>query len=92
MKKFILAGSIVFCTLAFYLISSNIQNITLNTENKLLNVSIINECGCKRILTNISTSKVSYSETTCTNSAFQRGSNQKIIGYSIYGDLNSQHS
>ena len=39
-----------------------------------------------------STVRIPYNETTCSNSAYQRGSGQKIVGFSIYGDLNSNKS
>ena len=42
--------------------------------------------------TNLKIGHVRYNETTCSQSAFIRGSGQKVIGFSIYGDMNSNHS
>ena len=52
----------------------------------------INFCGCGRVLQNVSKIESLLSENTCSYSSFQRGPHQKIIGYSIYGDLNSKHA
>ena len=38
------------------------------------------------------TVNIPYNETTCSRSAYRRGSGQKIVGFSIYGDLNSNKS
>ncbi len=36
--------------------------------------------------------EIEFSETTCSQDAFRRGSGQKIIGFSYYGDINSNKS
>ena len=59
----------------------------------------LQECGCHRALdinldtqySNDSASDHIYFEnTTCSMDAFRRGSSQKIVGFSFYGDINSE--
>ena len=35
---------------------------------------------------------MSYNQTTCSYDAFRRGPNQKIIGFSFYGNIDSDYS
>ena len=50
----------------------------------------LQHCGCKRrISKTLSTSmkiNIWFNQTTCSLDAFSRGTNQKIVGMSLYGD------
>ena len=50
------------------------------------------ECGCNRTLKITSNNLCSLNTTTCSQSAYFRGPNQKVIAYSIYGNLSTSHS
>ena len=72
-------------------------NITIDqifaviTEDEEFEIELKN-CGCKRKLKkNISANQNSmknilFNETTCSIDAYNRGSGQKIVGFSLYGD------
>ena len=53
----------------------------------------LKNCGCKRKLKKISPpddqnsrKDVLFNETTCSIDAYNRGTGQKIVGFSLYGD------
>ena len=54
---------------------------------------LFENCSCNRTLFDIEenkTNSVKFSQTTCGREAFQRGSNQKVVGFSFYGDSSSE--
>ena len=54
----------------------------------------LEHCGCLRRLKNITENPhgtISFNQTTCSLDAYRRGPNQKIIGFSFYGDINSDY-
>jgi len=54
----------------------------------------LENCGCLRRLKNVNPnpSGLLLNETTCGINAFHRGPGQKIVGFSFYGDINSDYS
>ena len=50
----------------------------------------LQHCGCKRRISKTllptSMKDIWFNQTTCSMDAFSRGTNQKIIGMSLYGD------
>ena len=51
---------------------------------------LLEHCNCRRTLFNAEEiTSVQFSDTTCGRDAFQRGSNQKIVGFSFYGNTSS---
>ena len=53
----------------------------------------LKNCGCKRKLKKISITNdqnsrknILFNETTCSIDAYNRGTGQKIVGFSLYGD------
>ena len=42
--------------------------------------------------THFITVEIKYKDTTCSLPAFKRGFGQKVVGFSIYGDLSSNKS
>ena len=51
---------------------------------------LLEHCNCRRTLFNAEEiTSVQFSDTTCGQDAFQRGSNQKIAGFSFYGNSSS---
>ena len=52
---------------------------------------ILENCGCKRHLHGVheNPSELFFNQTTCGSDSFYRGPHQKIIGFSYYGDINS---
>ena len=69
-------------------ISSNDDSMAFLNEQYTLSwlVSIL-----RKMMTSRETSdkKIKYNDTTCSKGAFLRGSEQKVIAYSIYGDIAS---
>ena len=64
---------------------------TVEGEQKFDTFQLAN-CNCNRTLFNIEQNRnnsVQFSDTTCGWEAFQRGSNQKVAGFSFYGDRSS---
>ena len=53
----------------------------------------LENCGCLRRLKNVNPnpSGLLLNETTCGINAFHRGPGQKIVGFSFYGDINSDY-
>ena len=50
----------------------------------------MSNCNCSRTLFDIEeTNSVQFSDTTCGQDAFQRGSNQKVAAFSFYGNSSS---
>ena len=56
----------------------------------------LEHCDCQRKLDQHvieqANGSVIFNQTTCGADAFRRGSNQKIVGFSFYGDINSDNS
>ena len=51
----------------------------------------LQHCFCKRKVQKLLTDDTVLSnQTTCSLDAFKRGSGQKIVGFSLYGDYNSK--
>ena len=66
------------------------QTITKHSSRDSKSFSLLN-CNCSRTLFNVETdNSVQFSQTTCGGDAFQRGSNQKVVGFSFYGDSSSE--
>ena len=53
----------------------------------------LENCGCLRRLKNVTPNPegLLLNETTCGIDAFHRGPGQKIVGFSFYGDINSDY-
>ena len=50
----------------------------------------MSNCNCSRTLFHVEeTNSVQFSDTTCGQDAFQRGSNQKVAAFSFYGNSSS---
>ena len=50
-------------------------------------------CACKRKLSAVTNPKqenVSFQQTTCSMDAFSRGSHQKIVGFSLFGNYSEE--
>ena len=51
----------------------------------------LSSCNCSRTLSNVKkNNSLQFTDTTCSMEAFQRGSNQKVVGFSFYGNSSSQ--
>ena len=49
-------------------------------------------CNCSRTIFNVEkTNSIKFSDTTCSQEAFQRGSNQKVAAFTFFGDTASGH-
>jgi hypothetical protein len=84
----------------FYLVISLLntsQNLVLVEDDKPLEHGQIQfeleQCGCKRRLNNVHNNPpdLLLNKTTCGMDAFRRGPGQKIVGFSFYGDINSDY-
>jgi hypothetical protein len=84
----------------FYLVISLLntsQNLVLVDDDEPLEDGQIQfeieQCGCKRRLNNVrnNPSDLLLNKTTCGLDAFQRGPGQRIVGFSFYGDINSDY-
>ena len=66
------------------------QNLCKSQESKNVEIEIeLQYCGCKRKLSAVTNPKqenVSFQQTTCSMDAFRRGSHQKIVGFSLFGN------
>ena len=53
----------------------------------------LEHCGCTRRLKNPAKNPkvLTLNLTTCSIDAFKRGPGQKIVGFSFYGDINSDY-
>ena len=53
-------------------------------------------CSCQRNIqvneVNDEESIIPYNDTTCSTDAYERGKGQKVIGFSFYGDINTDYS
>jgi len=86
--------------LVFYLVISVLQTshdlVTDINEGPLKEDEIeftLENCGCRRRLQfNANPEDLSFNQTTCGKDAFMRGPHQKIVGFSFYGDINSDYS
>ena len=47
---------------------------------------------CRSLPASAKTGNVSFEATTCGKDAFLRGPGQKVVGFSFYGDINSNKS
>ena len=66
------------------------QTIAKHSYRDSKTFSLLN-CNCSRTLFNVETdNSVQFSQTTCGGDAFQRGANQKVVGFSFYGDSSSE--
>ena len=53
----------------------------------------LEHCNCSRTLVDVkenTNDSVQFLKTTCSRDAFQRGPNQKVVGFSFYGDSSSE--
>jgi len=55
---------------------------------------ILEHCGCRRHLKGVKANppNITYKQTTCSYDAYRRGPHQKIVGFSFYGNINSDYS
>lgn len=52
----------------------------------------LEHCGCKRrLIPQDNPPGLQLNQTTCGIDAFRRGRGQKIVGFSFYGDINSDY-
>ena len=62
------------------------------TENENSETFQLEHCSCSRTLFDVKENQnnsAHFSDTTCGRDAFQRGSNQKVAGFSFYGNTSS---
>ena len=54
----------------------------------------LEHCGCRRHLKGVKANppNITYKQTTCSYDAYRRGPHQKIVGFSFYGNINSDYS
>ena len=53
---------------------------------------LLEHCSCRRTLLDVKENRnnsVQFSDTTCGRDAFRRGANQKVAGFSFYGNTSS---
>ena len=58
------------------------------------NTFLLEHCSCSRTLLDLKediNNSIQFSDTTCGRDAFQRGSNQKVAGFTFYGNTSSSH-
>jgi len=90
---------ILFCTMVYFFSYSNDQvERVMNNNPKIYNVSNstkpnshivikLEYCNCqRRIQRKENIIETDFSQTTCGQDAYQRGSNQKILAFSFYGN------
>ena len=73
-------------------VNAPIENHIILPNDTLTEVEfILEKCGCKRHLKGVheNPSELYFNQTTCGSDSFYRGPHQKIIGFSFYGDINS---
>ena len=81
----------IFHILLFYLIFEFSDKIYTRSSVKKSKTILLENCNCRRTLLNIDENdSVQFSDTACSPEAFQRGSNQKIVAYSFYGNVSSK--
>lgn len=53
----------------------------------------LEHCKCKRTIQVVESAEIiDYNQTTCGQDAFARGSGQKVISFSFYGDIKTEYS
>ena len=91
---------ILFLSSVAFLNISRIRNSIFERKKSTVEVEPKSEtfqlaqCNCSRTLFDIEQNRnrnnsVQFSETTCSWDAFRRGSNQKVAGFSFYGNTSS---
>jgi len=93
-------GITALCFISFYLVIVTFQRPgqveLVNTSNEDYDCFTLQHCGCKRCFKRETLPSnppdLSYNQTTCSYDAFRRGPNQKIIGFSFYGNIDSDYS
>ena len=98
-KKLILQVLIIlFLSSVAFLNISRIRNSIFERKRSAVKAEQKSEtfqlakCNCSRTLFNIEQNRnnsVQFSDTTCGRDAFRRGSNQKVAGFSFYGNTSS---
>ena len=81
----------LFHILLFYSIFKFSDKIVKSSVKKSKTIQL-EHCNCRRTLVNIEESEINsvpFSNTTCGWDAFQRGTNQRIAGFSFYGNSSS---
>ena len=95
-----LLGTAGLFLVTFYLVLSLLKTsqelVNNNDEERPLEEGqvefTLERCGCRRRLTSITApNDIFFNQTTCGKDAFQRGPGQKIVGFSFYGDINSDY-
>ena len=82
----------LFHILLFYSIFKFYDKIDVKSSVKKSKTIPLEHCDCQRTLVNIEENEINsvqFSDTTCGRDAFQRGANQKIVGFSFYGNSSS---
>ena len=102
-RRYILTSVIAILALYFVIsvLHTDYHNYNLVTEETSSSQKdsndvefIMDTCKCKRKLKggNPNIPSISYNQTTCGRDAFRRGTHQKIVGFSFYGDIHSDYS
>ena len=95
-----LAFTACLFVLTFYLVISLLRTsheLVINDDkNRPLKEGEIEftleQCGCtRRITKGPIDNDIAFNQTTCGQDAYQRGTGQKIVGFSFYGDINSDY-
>ena len=99
---FIFIGTFCIISLQDFTISSYDFIKLLDSRGRVRSKTTIEfelqECGCHRALLNVNLNNthsnnsdyIFFENTTCSMDAFRRGTSQKIVGFSFYGDINSE--
>ena len=89
----------LFASLAIVILIYINLTILFNNDNVMESTTAnsfkLEHCDCFRTLTTqvINTSvQIPYNQTTCGRDAWRRGVGQKIVGFSFYGDINTNMS
>lgn len=87
--------------IGFYIFVISVNNSTSNLVYSEVDETLesgdfveLEHCGCKRRLKNTQENPpdLTFNQTTCSDAAFKRGPHQKIVGFSFYGDINTDYS
>ena len=73
--------------------TNNINIASSQVRNGLKKVRM-EHCDCERLINMDDSNEdaILFNETTCSRDVFQRGSKQKVVGFSFYGDINAAYS
>ena len=63
------------------------EDVNTQTGKKVL----IEQCNCTRVLPTNTVPEEDYSSTTCSHHAWSRGAGQRVVGFSYYGNSDSDH-